>query len=435
MLKKCYIFSRSVFPAAFFIVFLSLGQLHAQSIPLERKGQQTRFRKEPWPIYASPVVWWNNYNKAMIGIALHKQLVKRHRFEYVLAPLFSFNPAGFAFYGQGKWQIPLRSNWAESIENKFGYTRFSYDFDTEARYWNKIYLRSVLYIKNRQQKKNVPKFGVGIRSIFQVLESNAAYLNLFQRKNISYNVSELFLQVRSQEEKNRYQALLMLESINELGKYPNSSFSPGHAVKLSLEWKQRIHYFSLRKGLDVRFFAGTFLSQSQTLLDYRYRMSSYGGSWDYKFDDYYFGRKDASGITSRQLYEYDAGFKVLTPLGQTNKWILSLNIKASLPGPIPIKPFFDMALHRQVLTVVNTGEVQKSTPFSYSGGIMLSLIDDVFEVYFPLFHSKDIREYLAFSGQKWHQQIRFTLNIAQLDKKNIKNQMGWLPPSVFKKRR
>jgi len=107
--------------------------------------------------------------------------------------------------------------------------------------------------------------------------------------------------------------------------------------------------------------------------------------------------------------------------------MLALNLKASIPGPIPIKPYFDVAVHRQVLTMAGTGELQKSVQLSYSGGIMLSVINDVLEIYVPLYHSKDIRDYISLSGTKFWQHIRFRLNMQELNPKRIKEKLEWLP--------
>ena len=378
-------------------------------------------------VFYLPVTLWNNYNKSMAGFAIHNKTPIRKKFEYLLAPMVALNPIGFAGVGiiSGNFPTP-RSRRVESFSYKFAYVRFGYFFDSEARDWNRIMPKVMLNFRPSKPWSE-QKMQLYARSIFNVLESTDQYRAAYGKDRISFHVSELGFSMFDTRMENPYRLLVWAEYIGDLTRYEKPGVNPGSAVKLSLEFRQKINYLTAAKGLDIRFFAGTFLGSPNTVLDFRYRLSGHPGYWDYRFDNYYFGRAETRGLSSRQFFENDGGFKVLTPLGQTDRWMIALNLKASLPGPVPIKPYLDLGMYRQVTTIVNTGQEIKEVKFSYSGGVMVALINDVLEVFIPLYHSKEIREYLAFTGTKWHQNIRFRLNLQELNPRRIREKLEWLP--------
>lgn len=425
-------YSRGLLSAAFFLLLVS--EMHSQtrdtvSLIISKKAAKRPHYYGPFvhgDVSITPFPLWNNYNKTIVGIVIQNKTLKRKNLEYFVAPMLSMNPVGFAFDGHVRYIQALPSKKIQSVEYSANYRRFAYFFDIKARNWNRFYLQTVFTCRHHKKYPDI-RAQIHVRNIFNVIEATEFYQAAFGKKILSNNINELGISFRSQREKHPFHVLVNLEFIQEFGKFTKPNVFAGTAGKLSLTYKQKINYFSRKKGLDVRLFAGTFLGAPKTLLDYRYRMSGFAGYNDYKFDHYYLGRAETTGLLSRQFYESDGNFKVFTPLGQTNRWMLAANIKASLPGPIPVKPFFDMALHRQVVTIANTGEQIKTVEFNYSGGIMLAVINDVFEIYFPIFHSKDIRNYLKFNNIKWHQQIRFQLNLLELNPKKIRQKIEWLP--------
>ena len=167
--------------------------------------------------------------------------------------------------------------------------------------------------------------------------------------------------------------------------------------------------------MDIRFFAGTFLSNNlpgsgSNLFDARFRTSGQTGYQDYMYDNVFLGRSETQGLWSQQFTETDGGFKIFSPLGQTSKWLTTLNIKSSLPGIIPIRVFADIG------TCASDGIVNQN--FLFDAGLNLSIIRNVFEIYFPLAMSKDIQNYVTANNIKYLETVRFTLNF------NIMNPFG-----------
>jgi hypothetical protein len=130
-------------------------------------------------------------------------------------------------------------------------------------------------------------------------------------------------------------------------------------------------------------------------------------STDYLYDDIYLGRSEGEGILSQQTYLRDGGFKVINP-GQSDKWLASLNLAADFPGKIPMSFFADAGTYKNAKDI--SGEA-----IMYEGGICLSLIKNVAEVYFPLFKSSAIKQALETNDVKYKDQIRFMINFKLLN--------------------
>ena len=82
-----------------------------------------------------------------------------------------------------------------------------------------------------------------------------------------------------------------------------------------------------------------------------------------------------------QFTETDGGFKFFSPVGQTNKWLVALNLKSSLGNAkIPINLYADIG------TTEYDGRVIENV--LYDAGICLSIRKKIFEIYFPLLISK-----------------------------------------------
>ena len=55
--------------------------------------------------------------------------------------------------------------------------------------------------------------------------------------------------------------------------------------------------------------------------------------------------------------------------------------------------------------------VSRKPRLSYSGGLSIVLMKDVFEIYIPVFNSKAINENLKLNGHdQWHERITFQAN-------------------------
>jgi len=80
-----------------------------------------------------------------------------------------------------------------------------------------------------------------------------------------------------------------------------------------------------------------------------------------------------------------------------------LNLNTTLPGKIPIRLYGDFGHYYN-------GE-KDADPINYSLGASLVLVQDIFEIYFPLQNSNKLRQTLELNNVSFGEQIRFVLNI------------------------
>ena len=142
-------------------------------------------------------------------------------------------------------------------------------------------------------------------------------------------------------------------------------------------------------------------------------MSGYNGYQDYLYDYNYAGRNDQNGVGFAQFTQNDGAFKVWTPLGQSSKWIASLNIKSPTIAKLPIKLFLD----------IGTSEFNESlyhNKFLFASGIEICLVKNILECYIPVFYSDDIKTALKANNKDgFFDTMRFTLNLHNIKPKNI----------------
>ena len=142
-------------------------------------------------------------------------------------------------------------------------------------------------------------------------------------------------------------------------------------------------------------------------------MSGFNGYHDYLFDANYIGRNEFNGLGFAQFTENDGAFKVWTPLGQSSKWLMALNIKSPKLGKLPVKLFADFGASEFNESLVND-------KILYCAGVDISLIKNIFEIYIPFAYSKDIKNTLQLNNKgNFFDAVRFTLNLHLINPKNF----------------
>ncbi|MFM2207931.1 MAG: hypothetical protein RL213_1906 [Bacteroidota bacterium] len=86
------------------------------------------------------------------------------------------------------------------------------------------------------------------------------------------------------------------------------------------------------------------------------------------------------------------------------------HLKADAPGKLPLRFFFNMAAFDQYALDYN-----KDNRLSYEGGIQIDFLRDIFTVYVPLFHSKDLSNVIEKQDLDFGQLIRFELHLKKLN--------------------
>ena len=92
----------------------------------------------------------------------------------------------------------------------------------------------------------------------------------------------------------------------------------------------------------------------------------------FKYD--YLGRSETSGFLSQQIIISEGGFKSKLPVPYANQWLTSINTSIGIWRWAEI--YNDLALVKNK---------HKNPYFAYENGVRLNFIQDILEVYFPVY--------------------------------------------------
>ncbi|MBC8485911.1 MAG: M1 family metallopeptidase [Bacteroidetes bacterium] len=372
-------------------IFKRTKPLNLGLIGLIEKPNQTR-------INILPAAGWNYYNKFMLGGLLYSSLLPQPRFEYQLMPMYSFGSNDLAGMGKIRHNILPYKSVFQSVSVYLSGKQFAYE-DKSGSYFQKLKAGIDFRFRRKIMKKPIDNY---LRLNF-IFATSMYDLTLDQDKNFKqyYNIQYRHKNARRI---NPYGLLIDIQASDDF-------------VKGTLEAKYKIHYI-YKKSLDIRLFGGTFFYKAEDLPGlYDFRVSGSTGYQDYTYDNLFFARfEDAAGknFLSNQFVGNDGGFAVYTPLGQTDEWMLALNLTSSLPIPkkIPLQVYANVATFGKTLSIADW-ETPES--FFYEAGAKVYIIRNVFEFYFPVLMSDDLQKYSDEITDNYWQKIRFTLYLNKLN--------------------
>lgn len=149
------------------------------------------------------------------------------------------------------------------------------------------------------------------------------------------------------------------------------------------------------QNINFRFFAGTFL-KNNTDPNSNFFSFALDRPTDYLFDLNYLGRSEASGLFSQQIIIAEGGFKSQLDTPFANQWMVTGNFITSIWRYIQF--YGDVGLVKNKFN---------SAQFVYDSGIRLSLVEDYFEIFFPLYSSNG----WEIGQQNYDQRIRFMFTL------------------------
>ncbi len=365
-----------------------------------------------------PIGGYNQYNKLMLGCAFYNYNFLQKKVEFTIAPMFALGNKTVVGYADIARNILPNSNAIQQITLKAKVKSFSHYFEntqpfndehsTTYQSFNLNYYKVAGTIDVELKKQDpLSKFTqhVGYTSNFLFVD------------NLAFNFKDSLPSINKQNTptiiNDAYYTLQNVRVINpynlKVNFHHNDLFG-----KLSAEFN---YAFTLKgkKSFDVRLFAGTFVYGSQiNKQPYLYRTSGYTGAQDYLFDNNFVGRNDLVGLPSAQFAENDGALKVPTFLGQSNTWMLAMNIKSPKIGILPLKLFADIA------TVDGSSGYLLKDKFFYDAGLNVSLWKNIFEIYIPFAYNKEIKDVMTLNNKgNWYDAIRFTFNLHLIKPRNF----------------
>ena len=342
-------------------------------------------------LFFFPIIGWNNYDKTIAGIALYNNLAPQKKFEFVLTPMYSTNTNDVAGYGSFNYNITSLNKLFKQITLGVNTGRFTYEKTAEHDFrWNKISPEITFYFKEKDPRKKIAQ-SIKYRNV-NILQDrlettvNESNLPITKKDLFRYSVNVLNYTLRAKRTKNPFSVTGELQGTKEM-------------LRASFTGNYRLSYKKVNKGIDLRLFTGRFFyndittTSSGHLNDYSFSLhgKSPSGNYqqDYLFDEVFLGRSETEGVLSQQMTNTEGAFKVYHPLFRSLGWMTTLNIEIAAPGKIPLKLFADFGSFQES----KIHSLGAASDLSYDAGITLSLFQDFFKVYVPLFMSKDLQYY------------------------------------------
>ncbi|MEO6902372.1 MAG: M1 family metallopeptidase [Bacteroidia bacterium] len=349
-------------------------------------------------LFWSPALGWNNYNKWMFGIAAYNALLPRKKIEFEMMPLYSYSTGSLTGYGHIAGNIFPSQTLFQHINIGVVATRYAYTTTPFDMYFNKIAPEVTIEFKKKYARSPYTHT-IKYRNITLI---NDSYKGDYTSPKPSYtattnqlNFNDLTYTLVKKDVITPYELNLNVQQGDRMG-------------KASLTATYTHNFKNRNKGVELRLFAGSFIFNNSPSGDYRFRLSGQRGYQDYLKDHIYLGRTETNGILANQFTETDGAFKIYSAYGQSNDWLTAVNIKSSIGNlKIPVKLFTDIGAYNDKL--------KNSKRVLYDAGICISVVNKIFEIYFPLLMSKEFKDYYYINNITDLEKIRFTLNLNLLN--------------------
>ncbi len=357
-------------------------------------------------LFYLPLLGWNSADGIMPGMAFYNTTFPEKKLEWLVIPMYSTRLNNVNGVGQIHYNIYPNSAFRrftigaevaafglDKTYNPGPYYTFSENIHVDQRLKIEGHIKTEIKSPLRKVKQLLS---------YRFVSTNESNKNATLNPNI-YNILNYKVSNRQ---------VLKPASLDLQFLHGNPNLATNFS-QLSLEGELRLNYNVYLKGIDIRFFGGYSLQQSNDFSNrYSWRLDGQNGDHDYLYDNVLLGRSENQpNMLSQQTTNTHGAFKVPTSYS-SNKWILSTNIKIESPiGPIGI--FADGGLYP--FTQITNGTATEKIGLLYDAGIYIYLPKDIFEIYIPLLYSKEITSELEYNNINFLQRIRFMININQLN--------------------
>jgi hypothetical protein len=359
----------------------------------------------------TPLFGFNLTDGFMPGAAITSGLLPQQKFKFFIAPMYGLESKQFRGHATLRYINDLERGPFDKYLLSFGFDDFGYYQDTD-------YLFRDHYVKWEPTLAVRFKPNEKATHLSQWLKYRYAHidqyygqgtsidLGTYDEEHRSYGVHEFSWQLRSDYVLKPFEATANVQA------------GRGFA-RINLKYEQHFVGRTKHLGTWVRGFGGWLpaYGDHDASVQFTYSGQASNGYYsnDYMYDQWLGGRNAESGLFARQLFEKDAHLKTLSTVGIGENWMVGAGISKAFPVRF-IHFYMDAAIFPSAVT--------SETDLSYSGGIAIVLLKDVFEIYLPLLESQDIRESLSYEVRDiWFERVSFTANIKLANPINIADRM------------
>lgn len=328
-------------------------------------------------VFFMPLVEFNNiYDGLTLGTKIYNKTILRKRLNYRFSPQYATKSKSLT----GSTSIFYTHN----IENKNLYDitygiNASYQSFAEDAFFTRIRPTLSLSFRNdddfrADQIDNITTRFVSInRDVGEnaMIEINEPDYNVFNIRYTHYNPGRINFSSFSSD----------LQLANKFSKF-----------SMSYEFRKLTQG---NRNINLRLFAGIFLN-NDTDPNSDFFSFALDRPTDYLFDLNYLGRSEAAGLFSQQLIIAEGGFKSMLETPYANQWMTTANFSTSIWRYI--QAYGDIGLVKSKFD---------SAHFVYDSGVRLNLVEDYFELYFPIYSNLG----WEIAEPNYGERIRFIITI------------------------
>jgi Peptidase family M1 domain len=345
-----------------------------------------------------PWMGWNNVDKTQFGVLLYHSFLPSNALQVYLAPGVGTASKRLTGVADIRYKV-FPGGAVPKITFGLSAKTFSFTQNPTLGYYSQMYrfvpqARIELADRSTSFQHWVQFRSVIVNRQFPQFDSSA-YIGQTWKNNPIY---ELRYQARQKRGPNPWEFNVILEQ----QAFKDGFERDARYWKSSIEWRQQFFYAEKKKVL-ARLFAGYFIQSTQRnrgSIDETALSLHPQGFNDYKYDQVFLARDGGSGILGRQVSQGQGGFKAAFGepfagvIGNSNNYILALNLKADLPQRlplgIPLKPYFDLGYFDDATPLGK--DRPRNEQLLWSGGLLLDFFKGGFEIYFPLVNSKTLKD-------------------------------------------
>ncbi|WP_245758617.1 gluzincin family metallopeptidase [Zunongwangia mangrovi] len=325
-------------------------------------------------VFFTPEFDYNLYDGISIGPKMYNTTFLAKDLSFRISPKYGFNSNTVVGSANISYTWRYDNQDLRTIRMGIGGNRFSYGYDLFYR----RYTPYLNFVFRPQNLRNNERQSLSIRNInvdrdenpFDQTQTSPNY-NVF---NVRYGYGNSYLVDRTS-------AVIDYQLAENFSK-----------VSLSLQYRK---LFKNNRQINLRFYGGTFI-YSDLQQDADYFSFALDRPTDYLFDYNYYGRSEGDGLFSQQIIMAEGGFKSQVMPEYANQWITTVNASTNIWKWI--FAYGDAGI------VKNRGE---NSQFLYDSGVRVALVEDYFEVFFPVYSN------LAWeiAQPDYDQKIRFIVSL------------------------
>jgi hypothetical protein len=381
-------------------------------------------------INLGPAIGYNLYDRFMIGALIHNYNLPPAAFQFLLAPFYATSSKQLNGIGTINYTW-YPDNYFQKITLGLNGARFSSLSGTDSNGheifggFYKVAPSIRFTFRNKSTRSSVEKW-IEFKT-FLIGEKSFAY---------SLKTADTLFYPSPQSYQTRYLNQLSFNIEHYRALYPYSAQAQvqqgSNFYRVNFTGN---YFFNYAKdgGLNIRLFAAKFgyigektIAKQLETANYQPKLTASRGNEDYTYSNYFIGRNESTGFPGQQIMMKDGGLKLRTDLfqdlqGRSDDWVAAMNFNSSLPNKLfpiklPVKIFFDLGTY--------AGAWKSNPPtsrFLYVGGLQVSLLKGIVNIYVPLFYSADFSNSLKTvpDENNFWKKISFSIDVQHVNFRKI----------------